>query len=316
MSYLRLSIKDYANASQLVYVDSNTFVPNITMFRVMYRVANGSFYRSTVYHSHASLQHAINITAEVKPVPTRTNFTSSVFADIEDSVRRVFKDYLNQSELKSVEQLNFTQLSTVVYQFGYSGPIGDFSVTIRTYFDVVSIMSFAKLSLPVAVKNYYTLFWNQKWLVLQEGVTVNRAILDYLRRRLNSRQVSILSVSATTNPETDRLRSCNSYIVDNSFATICASIGLTNRIVNIDYFKSQSFQPAPTLDGYSENGYSDSINDKVFQRIDQIAKIKYPSLIKNAPLTKIEYKDSPVARAWRLTYLSEDNHYVIVSYNP
>ena len=104
--------------------------------------------------------------------------------------------------------------------------------------------------------------------------------------------------------------------MDNSFATICASIGLTNRIVNIDYFKSQSFQPAPTLDGYSENGYSDSINDKVFQRIDQIAKIKYPSLIKNAPLTKIEYKDSPAARAWRLTYLSEDNHYVIVSYNP
>lgn len=315
LRFLRNATADFYNASQLVFVDSNLTTQNLSIYRFLYRVANGSLYRSTVYYSAASQQQLLNSTVEVKAQTVKAMLIGSQLFDIDASIRRLYRDYLNGSELKSIDQQELPELATVIYLMRYEGALGQYDVLARTNSGILSVMSFAKVSSLVKLKSMFAILPSLTWSTIQESITTHRAIMDFTRRRFNPSQTDTISISATSNQAGDRLRFCNSYLIDGNFTTICASLGLYNRLATIDYFRVGVVASQPSIDFYTESDYADMINDTTFLLLDSTARTAYASLLFGVPLGKIEYRVVPAGRAYRLTYLGERNN-IQVGYNP
>jgi len=250
---------------------------------------------------------------KARQAQTAALITNQVFID--DSLRRIFKDYLGQADLESIDEQDLPQLATTIYQLNYSGAAGKFSVLVRNSSGLLSVMSFAQVALLTPVKNFFTTLPSVAWSTIQECMTANRAIFDFLHTRVNPNETDTISVSVGSNQSTDKLRFCNSYLVDRNFSTICASVGLATRLAHVEYFKVGMVPLKPSTDLYTESEYMDIINDPIFLLLDQTARRNYPSLLRGAPLGKIEYKVVRAGRAYRLTYLGEHNN-VQVGYTP
>jgi hypothetical protein len=149
---------------------------------------------------------------------------SSQMTDIDALLRRLYKDYINQADLRTVDDFQFPAMGLSVFIIRYSGSVGVFDVVMRVNSGIYNIMNFNKITVTLTNKNYFTILLNSSWALVQECISVDRFVSDFLKKRYNPNQIETTSVSVTASNTADRLRFCNSYIIDGNSTTICSSI--------------------------------------------------------------------------------------------
>jgi hypothetical protein len=212
---------------------------------------------------------------------------SSQMTDIDALLRRLYKDYINQADLRTVDDFQFPAMGLSVFIIRYSGSVGVFDVVMRVNSGIYNIMNFNKITVTLTNKNYFTILLNSSWALVQECISVDRFVSDFLKKRYNPNQIETTSVSVTASNTADRLRFCNSYIIDGNSTTICSSISLLTRWITVDYIKVGVVATLPSVDQYIESNFTDVINDQTFLLLDATARTQYSALLTGIPLGKI-----------------------------